>query len=178
MPTLLLLNGFRFFFYSNENNEPAHVHVIKGNCYGKIWLEPSVNIVYLEGFNNKEAKDIEEIVFTYSERFKRTGMTTLINNFDAIEKLINQEKLKIVFVDFHPELDVMLIVLNTKAVLHQRLSSYPRLMAADIKNLLQYELIGNGTGIHWTLLDEDLSLKGFLQDELRNVVNGKQVAEA
>jgi len=35
---------------------------------------------------------------------KRTGMTTLINNFDAIEKLINQEKLKIVSVDFHREL--------------------------------------------------------------------------
>jgi len=105
-------------------------------------------------------------------------MTTLINNFDAIEKLINQDNLKIVFVDFHPELDVMLIVLNTKAVLHQRLSSYPRLNAAEIKNLLQYELIGNGTGIHWSLLDEHLSLKGFLQDdELRNVVNGKQVAE-
>lgn len=105
-------------------------------------------------------------------------MSTLINNFDAIEKLINQENLKIVFVGFHPELDVMLIVLNTKAVLHQRLSSYPRLYSADKKNLLQYELIGNGTGIHWALLDEDLSLKGFLQDESRSVVNRKDRAEA
>jgi hypothetical protein len=26
MPTVLLLNGFRFFFYSNENNEPVHIH--------------------------------------------------------------------------------------------------------------------------------------------------------
>jgi hypothetical protein len=36
--------------------------------------------------------------------------------------------------------------------------------------LLQYELIGDGIGIHWPLLDEDLSLKGFIQDELRRVV--------
>ena len=71
MPTLLLLNGLRFFFYSNENNEPVDFHVIKGNCYGKIWHEPSVNIVYIEGINNKEAKDIEGFVFTYSERFKK-----------------------------------------------------------------------------------------------------------
>ncbi len=44
MPTVLLINGFRFFFYSNENNEPVHVHVTKGNADGKIWLEPVLNI--------------------------------------------------------------------------------------------------------------------------------------
>ncbi|HEY5464880.1 MAG TPA: DUF2442 domain-containing protein [Hanamia sp.] len=104
-------------------------------------------------------------------------MSTLINNFDAIEKLIYQEGLEIVSVDFHPELDVMLIILNTKAVLHQRLSSYPRLSSADKRALLQYELIARGTGIHWPLLDEDLSLKGFLKDELRSVVNMKDRAE-
>jgi len=36
MPTVLLINGFRFFFYSNENNEPIHIHVTKGNAEGKI----------------------------------------------------------------------------------------------------------------------------------------------
>ena len=51
-------------------------------------------------------------------------------------------------VDFHPELDVMLIILNTTAVLHQRLSSYPRLFSSDKNVSLQYELIANGTGIH------------------------------
>jgi len=61
-------------------------------------------------------------------------------------------------------------VLNTKAVLHQRLSSYKSLAKADKKTLMQYELISNGIGIHWKSLDEDLSLKGFLRDELRNVV--------
>ena len=28
MPTILRKNGFRFFFYSNERNEPPHVHVV------------------------------------------------------------------------------------------------------------------------------------------------------
>lgn len=103
-------------------------------------------------------------------------MNTLINKYDAIEKLIYDEGLRIEAIDFHPELDVMLIVLNTKAVLHQRISSYKLLRSADKQTLLQYELTGNGTGVHWPLLDEDLSLKGFLQDELRNVVtSGKDV---
>jgi hypothetical protein len=71
MPTLLLLHGFRFFFYSNENNEPTHVHVIKGNAYGKIWLEPSTIIVYLISFNKMEIKDINEITITHLEEFTK-----------------------------------------------------------------------------------------------------------
>ncbi len=107
----------------------------------------------------------------------KDGMNTLTNNFDAIEKLIHQENLQIIAIDFHPELDVMLIILNTKVVLHQKLSSYPRRFSADKNILLQYELIAGGTGVHWRNLDEDLSLKGFLQDELRNVVSNKKVAD-
>lgn len=71
MPTLLRYNGLRFFFYSNENEEPIHVHVEKGNANGKIWLEPSIRIEYLIGFNNSEQKDIVEVVQTHSEEFKK-----------------------------------------------------------------------------------------------------------
>ena len=49
MPTLLLVNGFRFFFYSNENDEPIQVHVTKAEAAGKIWLEPEIMIAYLKG---------------------------------------------------------------------------------------------------------------------------------
>lgn len=70
MPTLLLLNGIRFFFYSNENDEPIHVHVTKGDANGKIWLEPSIEVEYLIGFSNAEQKDILEIVQANSENFK------------------------------------------------------------------------------------------------------------
>lgn len=103
-------------------------------------------------------------------------MNTSTNNYDAIERLIFEEGLRIEAIDVHPELDMMLVVLNTKAVLHQRLSSYQRLITSDKSALLQYELIANGTGIHWPLLDEDLSLKGLLQDALRTVVKKNAVA--
>ncbi len=103
-------------------------------------------------------------------------MNTSVNKYDAIEKLIYDEGLRIEAIDFHPGLDVMLIVLNTKAVLHQRISSYKLLLSADKQALQQYEITGNGTGVHWPMLDEDLSLKGFLQDELRHVVtSGKDL---
>ena len=70
MPTLLRLNGFRFFFYSNENNEPIHVHVNKADANGKIWLEPSISIEYLSGFTKSEEREILEIVDANVNNFK------------------------------------------------------------------------------------------------------------
>ena len=70
MPTVLNKDGFRFFFYSDEGNEPAHIHVKKGDAEGKIWLEPKSKIAYLNGFTNAEIKQITVIVFEYLEQFK------------------------------------------------------------------------------------------------------------
>jgi hypothetical protein len=98
-------------------------------------------------------------------------MSTLANKqFDAIDNIIFTEGLRIQALDIHPELDLMTIYLNTKVVLSQNISSFKLLKEAEKSQLLQYELTGGGTGIHWPLLDEDLSLKGFLRDELLKVV--------
>ena len=37
MPTLLVEDGFKFFSYDNEH-EPKHVHVSKGDDYAKVEL--------------------------------------------------------------------------------------------------------------------------------------------
>jgi hypothetical protein len=71
MPTLLTFNGLRFFFYSNESNEPTHIHVSKGNANGKIWLEPTITIAYLYGFSNNEERDIMIVIEEYSTTFKQ-----------------------------------------------------------------------------------------------------------
>jgi Protein of unknown function (DUF2442) len=109
---------------------------------------------------------------------KQNGMNTLKNNYDSIEQLIYADGLRILAVDFHKELDLMLIVLNTKAILHQKISTYSSLKNATDQQLSKYELIGEGTGIHWDLLDEDLSLKGFLKDELKQTVNNSKIIVA
>lgn len=38
VPTILTILGWRLFFYSNENNEPPHVHARKGDMECKFWL--------------------------------------------------------------------------------------------------------------------------------------------
>ena len=69
MPTILRTNGFRFFFYSNENDEPAHVHVEKGDAEGKIWLEPTLAAAYFGGFSGAEQIDIMYIAASNLKNF-------------------------------------------------------------------------------------------------------------
>jgi Domain of unknown function (DUF4160) len=71
MPTILKEKGFRLFFYSDERNEPCHVHIEKGDAYGKIWLEPVLEINYLINFTTSEEKDIMEIVLKNIANFKK-----------------------------------------------------------------------------------------------------------
>ncbi len=99
-------------------------------------------------------------------------MDTLVNSYDSLEQLIYDEGIRIREIDVHPDMDILLIILNTGTVLQEKISKYPRLYNASASALNTYELIGKGTGIHWPELDEDLSLKGFLRDTLKNHVTG------
>ncbi|MEQ8812385.1 MAG: DUF4160 domain-containing protein [Imperialibacter sp.] len=61
MPTALLVNGFRFYFYAGDKNEPAHVHVEKGDGNAKIWLEPELEAKYFHYFKPQEKKEVMRI---------------------------------------------------------------------------------------------------------------------
>jgi len=39
---------------------------------------------------------------------------------------------------------------------------FPKLRDADESDLENWRLIGNGIGIHWETLDEDISVEGLL----------------
>lgn len=39
---------------------------------------------------------------------------------------------------------------------------FPRLLAGSTSERAQWELLGEGEGIHWSALDEDLSVAGLL----------------
>jgi hypothetical protein len=53
MPTVLRHNGYRFYFYSHEPNEPMHIHVDRAESSAKFWLEP-VALARNVGFNARE----------------------------------------------------------------------------------------------------------------------------
>ena len=68
MPTLLIVEGFRFWFYSNEGQEPPHVHVSKGGAVAKVWLQP-VRVAYAHGFTPSQLRRIRELVFEHQAAF-------------------------------------------------------------------------------------------------------------
>jgi hypothetical protein len=72
MPRVLYLKGYEFFFYSNEGNEPMHIHVGKAEGIDKIWLEPEVKINYMYDLSPKEEREIMEIVRENLELLKKS----------------------------------------------------------------------------------------------------------
>lgn len=86
---------------------------------------------------------------------------------DAIEAMILKEGLCIADVHPYKELDLLAIVLNSGDLLQARLSDFERLRKASTAQLCKWRLIGGGIGIHWEALDEDLSLRGFIQDSVQ-----------
>jgi hypothetical protein len=70
VPTVLIIHGFRFFFFSNEIGEPIHIHVKKGGGEAKFWLEPELKAAYLLGFKAQEEKEMIRLVIEHQELFK------------------------------------------------------------------------------------------------------------
>jgi hypothetical protein len=56
MPTIII-DGYKFRFYSSDISEPPHVHVFKAEHNAKIWLQPVV-VEYNRGYNRPELNRI------------------------------------------------------------------------------------------------------------------------
>ena len=61
MPTVLRIGPYRFYFFSNEGDEPAHVHVDRDTATAKVWLN-SVELARSRGFRPKDISAILGIV--------------------------------------------------------------------------------------------------------------------
>ena len=69
MPTVLREQGFEFFFYSNERNEPAHIHVWSQGGVAKFWLRP-VALAASRGLRNHELSELQRIVVRNVDLFE------------------------------------------------------------------------------------------------------------
>ena len=68
MPTVLRIGPYRFFFYSNENNEPAHIHVQRERALAKFWLAP-VALASSTGFPAQELTKLSRLVQENATKF-------------------------------------------------------------------------------------------------------------
>jgi len=72
MPTILMIRGWRFFFYANERDEPIHIHCRKAEVEAKYWLD-------VEGFQAIEAHS-----YNMSQADKRIVRRIIFEHFDYI----------------------------------------------------------------------------------------------
>ena len=72
MPTILLVQGWRLFFYLNEGNEPMHVHARKAESQCKFWV-------------NADMYEIEEAwSYNLTPRLRREVRKIIFEHFDLI----------------------------------------------------------------------------------------------
>ena len=60
MPTVFYIDGFRFFFYSNEHL-PKHIHIEKAKKTAKFNIE-NIELIKSSGFKSSELKTIRNLV--------------------------------------------------------------------------------------------------------------------
>lgn len=68
MPTLFVIFGFRFLFYSDDH-EPIHVYVIKDGHEAKYNIEP-LELICNHGFKKHEIALIESVIIENTEIIK------------------------------------------------------------------------------------------------------------
>jgi hypothetical protein len=66
MPTVARINGFRFYFYSHEPNEPPHVD--RAGASAKFWLDP-VALARAVGYKPQELTALLALVRQHRETF-------------------------------------------------------------------------------------------------------------
>ena len=61
MPTVFKIGRYRFVFFSNEGNEPPHIHIKAGGDQAKFWLDP-IELASNYGFKAHELNELKKII--------------------------------------------------------------------------------------------------------------------
>jgi hypothetical protein len=61
MPEVFREGGYRFFFFSLEGTEPAHVHIESAEKYANFWLIP-IALVESRRMNSAELTKVRKII--------------------------------------------------------------------------------------------------------------------
>ena len=72
------------------------------------------------------------------------------------------EKVEPLAIDISFTADALHVVLADGREVSAPLQWFPRLLKATPEQRAQWELIGDGIGIHWPLIDEDIEVESLL----------------
>lgn len=69
MPTVLRIGAYRFHFYSDEQQEPAHIHIDTPDGECKFWLDP-IRLARNKGVAPHILREIEKLVYEHQTFLK------------------------------------------------------------------------------------------------------------
>ncbi|MFA6937767.1 MAG: DUF4160 domain-containing protein [Treponema sp.] len=72
MPNLFQIKGYYIYFWSNENNEPIHVHISKGSPMQnstKVWLTSKGGCVVANNNSHISQKDLNDLLEAIQAQF-------------------------------------------------------------------------------------------------------------
>ncbi len=149
MPTISGIEGpYRFFFFSFDCREPQHVHADRETSTCKFWLDP-VMLASNHGMSPRELRRIRAIILEHLERFARNGMSTAL----SIDSRIREMRVTN---------DEIIASLTDGRTISVPLVWSWRLSDATAEQRQNFRLIGDGIGVHWPDIDEDISVQGML----------------
>ncbi|MDR3632689.1 MAG: DUF2442 domain-containing protein [Isosphaeraceae bacterium] len=152
MPTVPRHGPYRFFFDSGDRDEPSRVHVERDDREAKFCLSP-VRVERSRGFAGKEINVIQSI-----RSSRRTGSNCWTNgmNTSTVESR-PVTATSVIVTD-----DTLTLELSDGRSVSAPLAWYPRLLHGAAQERSRCRLIGQGLGIHWPDLDEDVSVANLL----------------
>lgn len=71
MPTVLVMNGWRLFFYSNEGQEPMHIHARKADAECKYWIDAErfeVTEVWSYNLTPRLRREVRKIILQHLDQ--------------------------------------------------------------------------------------------------------------
>jgi hypothetical protein len=66
MPTVFRHGPYALVFFSSDQNEPLHVHVVRDSSVAKYWLEP-ISLAKNRGFKKPELRKIVQLVAEFQQ---------------------------------------------------------------------------------------------------------------
>jgi len=75
------------------------------------------------------------------------------------------DKLEALIIDVNFTEDFISVTLADAREVSAPLAWFPKLFSATNEEKNDWRLIGNGIGIHWSQIDEDISISGLLREK-------------
>ena len=72
LPNLFTVSGYKVYFWSNENQEPVHVHISKGKPTPnstKVWLTRTGGCILASNGSSISQKELNELMEIISAQF-------------------------------------------------------------------------------------------------------------